>query len=204
MSAVQRVNFDSRIYPNNLSVNMCYYKLYIFLHCGHSMFSNKPVGFCKAAEDASVRWPGSEQQRSSRLSTTSSEYSRADSMEAEEEKHSRNVSKAKEMRPCSDGQIHPLQTRRFETLCEICQHDRDERLEALGSLNSKIHFEPWRWQFKYQGGSSPAQHDGLLKGTESKARDGTTWDVTTTLNNLITGSPGWMRDWKRQDARSAD
>jgi hypothetical protein len=38
---------------------MCYHRLSIFMHCGHSTFSDTPVGFCKAARDVSVRLSGS-------------------------------------------------------------------------------------------------------------------------------------------------
>lgn len=177
---------------------MCYYKLHIFLDCGHSTFSEMPVGFCKAAKDVSVRFSGSRQQRTSTLSTTSSIYSRTDSMEAEEQRDSKHAWTTKAIRPCTEGQIHPLQTRRLERLCAVCQYERDKRLEALKSRNGEIHFEPWRWQFKYQGGSTSTQQKDPSKAAVSNAESGITWDVTTTLNSLMTGSSSWMKDWKRQ------
>jgi len=163
-------------------------------HCGHSTISDIPVGYCKAAKTASVQYPNSEQQRTSMLSISCRVYSRADSMEAEEPQDPRGVSIAQQMQPCNESQIHPLQTRRFERLCTGCQHERDDRLDALDSQKSEIRFEPWKWQFRYQGGSAPANE------ANSYTINGTTWAVTTTLSNLIIGSPGWMRDWKRQDA----
>lgn len=170
---------------------MCYYKLYVFLHCGHSTFSDMPVGFCKAAKDVSARFSGS------------SVISRADSMDVEERTLSETVSKNKEMRPCNNGRIHPLQTIRLDRLCAACQYERDARLKALESLNSEIHFEPSRWQFKYQGGTSMRQ-TGPTKEAVSRPESGITWDVATTLNNLLPGGQGWMRDWRRQGAGAAE
>lgn len=123
-----------------------------------------------------------------------------DSMEAEEPQEPRGISIAQLMRPCDEGQIDPLQTRRFERLCAGCQHARDDRLDALDSQKSDIRVKPWKWQLKYQGGSTPAQHKASAKGPNSYTIDGGTWAVTTTLSNLINESPSWMRDWKRQDA----
>lgn len=180
---------------------MCYYRLHIFIHCGHSTFSEMPVGFCKAAKDVSVRLSGSpsRQQRESTISTTSTVMSRADSMNPEEKRKSRSVTATRAIRPCAQGQIHPLQTRRLERLCAVCQQERDKRLEALESLNSAIHFEPWRWQFKYQGGSTSMQPT-KAEETASGAEDRAMWGVTTTLNSLMAGSSGWMKDWKRQES----
>ncbi|KAF2627789.1 hypothetical protein BU25DRAFT_340888 [Macroventuria anomochaeta] len=108
------------------------------------------------------------------------------------------------MQLCTESQIHPLQTRRLERLCAICQHERNKRLKALESLNSEIHFEPWRWQFKYQGGSTSTQQKGPPKVAEFNAENRSIWDVTTTLNGLVTGSSGWMKDWKRQEPHVVD
>ncbi|KAF1932026.1 uncharacterized protein M421DRAFT_416756 [Didymella exigua CBS 183.55] len=118
-----------------------------------------PVGFCKAANDVAVDLPGSpsRQQRESTISTTSTVVSRADSMDPEERRKARSVEVATTIRPCVHGQIHPLQTRRLERLCAVCQQERDERLKVLDSLKSAIQFEPRRWQFKYQGGSTSMQ-----------------------------------------------
>lgn len=170
------------------------------MHCGHSTFSEMPVGFCKAAKDASVRLSGSpsRQQRESTISTTSTVVSRADSMNPEERRKPRSGEATRAIRPCAQGQIHPLQIRRLERLCAICQHERDKRLEALNSLNSAIEFEPWRWQFKYQGGSSSMQHTKAEEGASERDESASMWRVSTTLNNLMTGSSGWMKDWKRQ------
>ena len=176
---------------------MCYYRLYVFLHCGHSTFSEMPVGFCKAAKEVSVRFSSPGRQRESTISTAS-EISRADSIEPGEQRRSRAVSVTKAVRPCAEGHMHPLQTRRLERLCAICQHERDERLHALESLNSRIHFEPWRWQFKYQGGSTSIKQQETSTGIVSSAESNSAWDMTTTLNSLVAGSSGWMKDWKRQ------
>lgn len=183
---------------------MCYYRLYVFLHCGHSTFSEMPVGFCKAAKDVLIRLSSPGGQRASTISTTSNVSSRADSMEPEERRKSRTISAAKAIRPCTEGQIHPLQTRRLERLCAVCQQDRDERLKVLESLNSEIHFEPWRWQFKYQGGTTSMQQRAAPEEAVLRAETGTVWDATATLNSLMAGSSGWLKDWKHQEPNVVD
>lgn len=173
---------------------MCYYRLHVFLSCGHSTFSDKPVGFCKAATDVSIRSSFSRQRRTSTLSASSSIYSRTDSIEVEDQRDSEPISRASAMRPCTEGQIHPLHTRRLERLCAVCQYERDERLKVLESLSSEIHFEPWRWQFKYQGGTTSIRQKRPPMEATSDAENRNTW------NSLMTGSSGWMKDWKRQDS----
>ena len=35
--------------------------------------------------------------------------------------------------------------------------------------------------------------------------EGTTaWDVTATINNLVSGSSSWIKDWKREEPTVAD
>lgn len=167
---------------------MCYYRLYIFLHCGHSTFSEMPAGFCKAAKDVTVRFSGSRQRSISTTSNSSSVYSRTDSMEPEERREPRHVSTTKAIRPCAEGQIHPLQTRRLERLCAVCQHDRDRRLRALELLNSEI-------QFKYQGGESSAQQDEPTQPNNSSLGVAT-WDMTTTFSSIVSSSSSRIRDLK--------
>jgi hypothetical protein len=173
---------------------MCYYRLCIFLGCGHSTFSETPVGFCKDASEKHAE-RGQQSQRVSTLSTTSSVYSRTDSMEAEKHNPMPTSAIGRQIQPCTEVRVHPLQTRRLERMCAICQDERDRRLEALHSLNKERRFEPWRWQFKYQGGSTSVQQNDAV-GVPTNAG----WDVTTTLNSIVAGSSGWMKDWKRQDS----
>ena len=179
---------------------MCYYRLYIFLHCGHSTFSEMPVGFCKAAKDLTVRFSGPRQRSTSTASNTSSVYSRTDSMDAEERKRPQSVSTTRAIRPCNEGRVHPLQTRRLERLCSTCQHERDKRLGALEVLTNGIHFEPWHGQSKYQSGRTYTQQKEARSNMEST----TAWDVTTTINSIVSGSSTWIKDWKRQESTVAD
>jgi hypothetical protein len=162
------------------------------MHCGHSTFSDMPVGFCKAAKDVSVRLSESpsRQQRESTTSTASTVVSRADSMNPEERRNSRSVEATRAIRPCAQGQIHPLQTRRLERLCAVCQQERDRRLEVLDSINSAIEFEPWRWQFKYQGRSRSMQRTKAEEGASGPEEGVSIWRVSTTLSNLMGGSSG--------------
>lgn len=125
-------------------------------------------------------------------------------MAPEERKDSRLVSATKAIRPCAQGQLHPLQTRRLERLCAVCQHARDKRLEVIDSLNSQIHIEPWQWQFKYQGKGTPMQRVESSKEVTAITADATAWDMTKTLSGLVSGSPSWMKDWKRQEPTVAD
>lgn len=185
---------------------MCYHRLSIFMHCGHSTFSDMPVGFCKAARDVSVRLSGSpsRHQRESTISTTSTVVSRADSMNPEERRKSRPVEATRAIRPCAQSQIHPLQTRRLERLCAFCQQERDERLEALDALSSVIEIEPSRWQFKYQRGSSSTQLTKEEGGASRPGGSASIWRVSSTLNDLMAGNSGWIKDWKRQEPNVVD
>lgn len=186
------------VFPH-IRTTMCYYKLHVFLHCGHSTFSDLPVGFCKAAKDVTVRFSGSRQRSQSTTSNSSSVYSRTDSMWPEEPKERRPSSTSRALRPCNQGQIHPLQSRRLERLCAVCQLERDKRLEALESLRNEICFEPWRWQFKYQG-ACPTQRKEPPNSPYVEAAVATASGVATTMNSLVTGGSGWIKDWKRQEA----
>jgi hypothetical protein len=185
---------------------MCYHRLSIFMHCGHSTFSDTPVGFCKAARDVSVRLSGSpsRQQRESTISTTSTMISRADSMNSEERRKPRSVKATRAIRPCAQSHIHPLQTRRLERLCVVCQQERFKRLEALDALSNAIEFEPSRWQFKYQGGSSSMQPTKAEEGASGPEESASIWRVSSTLNNLMASGSGWAKDWKRQESNVVD
>lgn len=182
---------------------MCYYKLHVFLHCGHSTFSDLPVGFCKAAKDVTVRFSGSRHRITSTASSSSSVCSRTDSMVPGESKDCRASLTSRALRPCAQGQIHPLQSRRFERLCAACQRERDQRLEALELLNREIHFEPWRWQFKYQGGCSTQRREPPKIASIGAVVE-TTSGVVTSSNILVSGSSGWVKDWKRQELSIVD
>ena len=198
VNVLGRPFLESTIFTCGLQDSMCYYRLYVFLHCGHSTFSEMPVGFCKAAKEVSLRFSSPGRQRESTISTAS-DVSRADSMEPEERRKSRAMSATKAIRPCAQGQMHPLQTRRLERLCAVCQHDRDQRLQVLESLNSEIRFESWRWQFKYQGGSTSVSQRDASKEAVFQPENGSVWDVGTTFNSLMTGGSSWIKDWKRQE-----
>lgn len=176
------------------------------MHCGHSTFSDVPVGFCKAARDVSVRLSGSppRQQRDSTMSITSTVASRADSMNPEERRKSRSVEATRAIRPCAQGQIHPLQTRRLERLCALCQQARDRRLEALDALSGVIEFEPRKRQTKYQCGSSLMKPTKAKVGNSDQEENASVWRISSTLNSLMAGSPGWVKDWKRQELKVID
>lgn len=187
--------------------NMCYYQLYIFLHCGHSTSSQTPVGFCKDAEEDRTLHLDLQAQRLSTMSTASSVYSMADSLDAEKKDIGQRAVAKGRMRPCTEGRVHPLQTRRLERLCASCQHKRERRLEVLQELSDRISFEPWQWQFKYQGGSTSLQQDVLSKEAAQTCNTVTTateWDVATTVSSFITSSSGWMKDRKRQGNDKGD
>ncbi len=174
---------------------MCYYKLHIFMHCGHSALSDLPVGFCKAAKDPSDEAGVLQQQKGLTTFNVTSIHSRTDSLDIENRKDPGCVPPNRKIQSCTKGQIHPLQSRRLDRLCTVCQYERDQRLQNLESLGSAIHFEPWQWRFKYQGGTDLMQQKDPLEEASGTGNDST---VTTTLRRFVTSNSGWMREWVRQ------
>ncbi|KAH7399380.1 hypothetical protein BKA66DRAFT_451676 [Pyrenochaeta sp. MPI-SDFR-AT-0127] len=203
---------------------MCYYRLFIFLGCGHSTFSSTPVRYCA---NAKIKGTAGQQQRAPRFTsrspchsaTSSSEsnvYSRpefsntatlsnisspchtTDSMvEPPNEINTRGETVTRgDDQACSIGHVHPLHTIRLEHLCAICDWEREERLRALESSTSEIRFEPWRWQCKYRG-SNTVPHirkHDKSKGEVHDGRASVVWGVGATVG-------GW---WKRKDSGIAE
>jgi hypothetical protein len=161
---------------------MCYYRLYIFLGCGHATFSSTPVRHCtnatspinnRALEDLSSIQPTTNLKTPSTSvalnldvesqpdATAELQVSSSTKLPSQEANHTKDLRKyivvnpvnASEPKPCREGQAHPLHTVRLERICAGCAFEREERLRALESFSTEIKFEPNRWQWKYRGNS---------------------------------------------------
>lgn len=199
---------------------MCYYRLFIFLGCGHSTFSSMPVRYCTSAQSKATTGPKRKSPgltgRSSGHSASSSNESNVYSLpEHANTSTSSSVSDASQTRgnlagsrhelksdeevvteedeqPCAEGPVHPFHTVKLERLCAVCDNEREERLRALDSSISEIRFEPWRWQCKYQGIKR-----GSLDGKDDKAKHGEQDRMTSGVWGMGTVVEDW---WKRKDS----
>ncbi|KAF2855496.1 hypothetical protein T440DRAFT_156195 [Plenodomus tracheiphilus IPT5] len=188
---------------------MCYYRLFIFLGCGHSTFSATPVRYCANARSHTVTGtirrkkssdstsllstatattdktpkkaqPEDQTIRTTLRATTTSQKVRKSS--------SRSSSPATDnLQPCAEGRAHPFNRVRLERLCAFCEHDRDERLQTLETSADEIKFDPARWRWKYQGTNGPRAGDSdasSLKG-QGKRETGL-WGMETAVENWWT------------------
>jgi hypothetical protein len=178
---------------------MCYYRLYIFLGCGHSNFAATPVSYCHDARPVkrtnSIK-RRSRDDKSAKSPTTSTRKSDLEAVSRptkaprvsllnaspslKHDKHTRvrSVRKPKEkLVPCDERRAHPLHTIRLERMCSGCEAERDERLQELEENISWIHFEPQKWRAKYRAGE-----DGVKEDAEA----GGMWGIGSAVG-------GWMR-----------
>ncbi|KAF1840017.1 uncharacterized protein K460DRAFT_371983 [Cucurbitaria berberidis CBS 394.84] len=192
---------------------MCYYRLFIFLGCGHSTFSSTPVRYCADARTKAVtveRNTGKspEDEGSSGQSAAPSATSSANApthtlpvrtarKDLEECDASSATAAATEddVQPCTEGRAHPFHSVRLERICAICEYEREERLRALESSVSEIRFEPWRWQGKFRGGRNgpPAKGTSFIHGQ----------DVRASVLSMSAAVGTWMKDWNRKDSGMA-
>jgi len=136
---------------------MCYYRLFVFVGCGHSTISSTPIRYCVNAPsyalDATTR------RASSTDKAMAGEQQRCDD-------HSIQATCATAgLQPCAEGWTHPFHRVRLERRCAVCEYEREERLHALEASTDEIRFDPGRWRCKYQG------HNGALatkKGDASR------------------------------------
>lgn len=146
---------------------MCYYRLFIFVGCGHSTFSPTPTVFCVNAQshtrseterrtssteptptrnDMTSEWQLSEDHA---LQATPSLTSATDRFK-EPSLLSANLA-TEGLQPCAEGRTHPFNKVKIERRCAVCEYERGERLHALETSTDEIRFEPGRWRWKYQG-----------------------------------------------------
>jgi hypothetical protein len=159
---------------------MCYFRLYIFLGCGHSKSSTMPVSFCATATDAAKTTTENQEELSpagqvAEVDTIDSKIdddaiSQADTIEgvhdslpaaqlaehdaSKPEGPRRKIAKPSRnprLKPCDEGRVHPLHTVKLDRVCVDCAFERDERLRVLDSSTTEIRIEPKRWQEKRPG-----------------------------------------------------
>jgi hypothetical protein len=198
---------------------MCYYRLYIFLGCGHTATSSTPVRCCENATPphqdkknaANIELKSTstgvaldlnagsrpEWRSASRYpaSTEGSKYG------ADEHNTSSTSEKETALQPCAEGRIHPLHTVKLERICADCAYEREERLQALEAITSEIRFDPARWQMKYRGsfvGPPPKRanvegdRDPTITGEDAVGVvEGRKMD-----SGVWTMGAKWMKDWK--------
>jgi hypothetical protein len=198
---------------------MCYYRLYIFLGCGHSTFASTPVRYCAnattlaknmAREEVSLTQPNTQLNTTSTIDVAqkldtgsrktigeSSTTTRLTRRENDNTKGPRKSTKDKEMQPCEQGEVHPLHTVRLEPMCADCALERDARLRALEFISTEIKINPGRWQWKYHGSSQqqpPPRHN--VEGPTEVVEDATPREKVD--SGVWTVGTKWLRDWKDQ------
>ncbi|KAH9873721.1 hypothetical protein IAQ61_004347 [Plenodomus lingam] len=172
---------------------MCYYRLFIFLGCGHSTFSARPLRFCPNAQSnivANTKRRKRSLDAASRSSSATTKIDEAgetiipsgDQVRLETQGTTKTSHKIKkplprssspaidDFKPCADGRAHPFNRIRLERLCAICEYDRDQRLQALESSTDEIRFEPARWRWKYQGTKGPRAGRGDESGVRKEGK----------------------------------
>ncbi|KAH7379362.1 hypothetical protein DE146DRAFT_313146 [Phaeosphaeria sp. MPI-PUGE-AT-0046c] len=160
---------------------MCYYRLYIFLGCGHSTSSTMPVSFCATATNAANLRTQEEPSpipakqdadhnifesdldleavsesditEASRNSLGAAQVAENSTVDKPECPASKSNKpwRKSKIQPCDEGRVHPLHTVRLERVCACCAFERDERLRALDSTTTEIRIKPKRWQVKQRG-----------------------------------------------------
>jgi hypothetical protein len=184
---------------------MCYYRLYIFLGCGHSTNSSKPVSTCTntstrtkreikaptiaSRHDSGVFFADSEpysateadEECTSGPSTPAQPQLSADTSNLLQCPEDQEPSKEQEKeeggkRRCRERHYHPRQTFKLERLCLQCTLNRQKLLEAVNTGN-KVEFQDWRWRVKYL---SPVPEESRY----------TEWGAV----GEVMGS--WVKDWK--------
>ncbi|KAF2788416.1 hypothetical protein K505DRAFT_328935 [Melanomma pulvis-pyrius CBS 109.77] len=147
---------------------MCYFRHYLFLGCGHSTSSVKPVRTCAntrskrgsetpLAEVSEIQRlgisPTGESAFSLALSVTETplECAPGPSTPYADTQHPKDgtIEEAvEEGEGCKIRLGHPYQSFKIHRMCSLCTQDREQRLVAVTSGN-EVKFEDWRWKVKY-------------------------------------------------------
>ncbi|KAH7076945.1 hypothetical protein BKA63DRAFT_469016 [Paraphoma chrysanthemicola] len=137
---------------------MCYYRLYIFLGCGHSSTSASPVRYCETAkrphkEDLHDAAEGEVKTTRTGIALDLNAGSKPDWRSAA--RHSASTTESKRddegapktlseeginVEPCTEGRLHPIYTVKLERVCADCAFEREERLRKLEDMTSEIGF----------------------------------------------------------------
>jgi hypothetical protein len=204
---------------------MCYYRLYIFLGCGHSSPSSMPVKHCgtatnfaknNRAEEALPAVPSEgydaatvesivdHDVASPTDSTTSSRKSIPTAHLSQIRLSRGNMTPGSEktmLQPCEEGRIHPLHTVRLQSICTVCASERDERLQALESVSVETRIQPKGHKGHYRGKSQgPSLRRESAASVDEHAAGGG-WNVLghrKVDSGVWTVGARWLRDWKGQ------
>ncbi|KAF2707798.1 hypothetical protein K504DRAFT_458285 [Pleomassaria siparia CBS 279.74] len=140
---------------------MCYYRLYIFLGCGHATTSAKPIGACASVHVHSEQGTRSNEPPledsgpgitiESTLSATDVECAPGPSATKSHMAKPRINSAAPSVSddtPCPTKLLHPFQSLKLYRMCDNCTTYREQRLDAV-STGDEVKYQPWRWRVKY-------------------------------------------------------
>ncbi|KAF2035827.1 hypothetical protein EK21DRAFT_53784 [Setomelanomma holmii] len=138
---------------------MCYYRLYIFLGCGHPTTSSIPVRYCSNAtrmhreeETTPARLDVELKTTSTGVSLDLNAGSRPGLRSASRTTAGTQAAGKSSVEPCAEGRFHPLHTVKLERMCADCAHEREERLRALEETTNDIKLDPARSQIKHSRG----------------------------------------------------
>ncbi|EOA89021.1 uncharacterized protein SETTUDRAFT_38329 [Exserohilum turcica Et28A] len=126
---------------------MCYYRLYIFMGCGHSALSKTPVRYCKDASSHAYSHDTGYNTDGTLARESHDNFPSTPRVK----KHMDTVGLDKEHRL-----HHPFHTIRLEHLCVGCARDREDRLRVLSLGMTTVRFDVEKRLYRYQGASKVA------------------------------------------------
>ncbi|KAH7123913.1 hypothetical protein B0J11DRAFT_325104 [Dendryphion nanum] len=170
---------------------MCYYRLYVYIGCGHGVASSSPIRYCRDAcrkQRLKSFFPifetvtkTNDEQRENQAPSDNSDLSvnlDPNAASPTSKKCSVIPSPTSTLpvlppsRPllgaCARQTIHPYQTYNIHNACPVCLRNREVRLEAVQTQN-EIKVEDYRWQVQYMGDSHGASP---LLGSNTSTKDG--------------------------------
>ncbi|OAG08759.1 uncharacterized protein CC84DRAFT_586910 [Paraphaeosphaeria sporulosa] len=189
---------------------MCYYRLYIFLGCGHTTFSARPVRPCAAARSKRIaasqhqhtdtaqgvppNAPPQAYQPTSPIAAThatgittfhtlhpSTPHPHADSANIPQDPvTSRLPDTPTRSEECADVLTHPFQTLNIHTSCALCLRQRAALLQQLEEETATSAVRFEDWRWKVK----------YLSPTPEEARYAAEW------KNVGSVMGSWVKDWK--------
>lgn len=205
---------------------MCYYRLYIFLGCGHSTFSSIPVRYCSNARternavgETQRISPGNEPtpvefdeltksdpsknqvpERDS-IDTLTSSNTQSTSIASEDTGATsivsiRSPTTKLERIPCREGRAHPFHNVKIERICAVCEYEREQRLRALDASINEIKIEDWRWKLRHQGGPLMP----LLQRNDrvETAETVKAGEERSSVRRMSAAVGNWVKEWQRE------
>jgi hypothetical protein len=199
---------------------MCYYRLYIFMGCGHSTSSSMPVKHCASATNSDIPEVSSstgppegcsvatvesieDHDMASPTSLTTGSRKSLFAMHLSQASPSREriipKSNKTTLQPCEEGRIHPLHTVRLDRICADCVFERDRRLQNLDWASTEMRIQPKGRQGHYRGKSQrlPPKSERVAGADEHTAEVG--WNLLghrKVDSGVWTVGARWLRDWK--------